>query len=362
MTNDETRMTNDSRSRGFRHPLVQLVRARLVEFIRQPEAIFWVYVFPLLMMVALGIAFRSQPVDKYKVDIVSGPQAESTCRALEGDGHFTTQVVDKAAAQRRLRTGDVDVVIDSGESAQPVYDFSFDPTRPGSMLARDAADDVLQRAAGRLDVAESRDHPVTEPGGRYIDFLVPGLIGMGLLGGGLWGVGFATVDLRIRKLLKRYVATPMKRSHFLVSMMISRLLFTVTETAAMLVFARFVFGVQNYGSYAAVAFLVLLGAFEFAGIGLLVACRAETLETVSGLMNLVMLPMWIASGIFYSVERFPEAVQPLLRLLPLTLLNDALRAVMQDGASLLSQWYEVASCATWGVVTFLLALRWFRWK
>jgi ABC-type multidrug transport system permease subunit len=358
-------MTGDSQSSGRLHPLVQLVRARILEFIRQPEAVFWVYVFPLLMMVALGIAFRTQPVDRFDVEVIEGPHATSIRSALENDERFDVGVHDEATARGRLRSGDVDVVVGSNEngpSTQPTYDYYFDPTRPGSVLARNSADDVLQEAGGRADVAEGRDHPMTEPGGRYIDFLVPGLIGMGLLGGGLWGVGFAVVDLRIRKLLKRYVATPMKRSHFLGSMMVSRLIFTITETALLLLFARLVFGVENYGSYAAVSFLILLGAFEFAGIGLLVACRAETLETVSGLMNLVMLPMWIASGIFYSVERFPDAVQPLLRHLPLTLLIDALRAVMQEGAALASQWYEVGWCMAWGAITFFLALRWFRWN
>ena len=356
------RDVRDAHSRGWHHPLVQLVRARVMEFLRQPEAVFWVYVFPLLMMVALGIAFRNRPVENFEVDVVDGPQAERIAELLRADERFVVHVTRKSAARQRLRTGTADVIIAAAESAGSAYEYYYDPTRPGSLLVRNAADDLLQRAAGREDAAPTTDHELSEPGGRYIDFLVPGLIGLGLMGGGLWGVGFATVDLRIRKLLKRYVATPMKRSQFLGSMMISRLLFTVTETALLLAFARFVFGVENYGSSWIVGCLILLGAFEFAGIGLLVASRAETLETVSGLMNLVMLPMWIASGVFYSVERFPEVVQPVLRLLPLTALIDALRAVMQEGAGVTEIGLEVAICVVWSVGTFWLALRWFRWS
>ncbi len=229
------------------------------------------------------------------------------------------------------------------------------------MLARNAVDDALERAAGRKDLIAVDEHSFDEPGGRYIDFLVPGLLGMSLMGGGLWGVGFVTVDMRIRKLLKRFLATPMRRGDFLAGVMISRLLFMVPEVIVLLVFAWLAFGVVIYGSLLAVLFLILLGAVTFAGLGLLVASRARTLEAVSGLMNLVMLPMWMLSGIFFSSERFPAAVQPAIKILPLTALINALRAVMQDGAGLASQASEIGILAVWAVVTFALALRWFRW-
>jgi ABC-type multidrug transport system permease subunit len=174
-------------------------------------------------------------------------------------------------------------------------------------------------------------------------------------------VGFVTVDMRIRKLLKRFVATPMRRTDFLAGVMLSRLLFLVPEVLILLVFAWLAFGVVIYGNLLSVAFLILLGAVTFAGLGLLVASRAKTLEAVSGLMNLVMLPMWLLSGIFFSSDRFPAAAQPFIQVLPLTALNNSLRAVMQEGASLASQWPEVANLSVWAVVTFALALKLFRW-
>ena len=334
--------------------------ARLREFCREPAAIFWVYVFPLIMVVALGVAFRNRPLERFEVAVeAERASGDSRHGELAKDERFKVRVADAAAVRRELRTGKADLVI----VALPAggYEYLYDPTRPGSLLARDAANDVLQRSAGRRDAVETHNREFVEPGGRYIDFLVPGLLGMGLMGGGLWGVGFAIVDMRIRKLLKRYLATPMRRGDFLAGIMLSRLVFTVPEVAILLLFAHLFFGVVNHGSYLTVGLLILLGAFQFAGIGLLVASRAETLETVSGLMNLVMLPMWIASGIFFSVDRFPQAVQPAIQALPLTPLIDALRRVMLEGAGLASISLQLALIAAWGVITFALALRWFRW-
>jgi ABC-2 type transport system permease protein len=344
--------------------LGQLILARVREFYREPEAVFWVYGFPIVMTVALGIAFRENAEPQYRVD-VTGPEATTVVESLQtqkspkGDPRFVLKVCEFDVAHNRLRTGKTDLVVTA--SSREV-DFEVVPTRQESKLARDEVNEVLQRSAGRTDPVTNRVHEMNERGGRYIDFLVPGLLGMGLMGGGLWGLGFVTVDMRIRKLLKRLVATPMRKTDFLASLMISRLLFMVPEVLLLLVFSWLVFGVAIAGSVWAVVFLILLGAFSFAGLGLLIACRANTMETVSGLMNLVMLPMWVLSGIFFSSERFPEFMQPFIRLLPLTALINALRAVMLEGASLPSQWGEILTLALWGAVSFVLALWLFRWN
>jgi ABC-2 type transport system permease protein len=342
-------------------PLVQLTLARLREFYREPEALFWVYGFPILLVVGLGIAFRNQPVERITVDVEQGPQAAATVEVLAKHEKFMPRVVTPAEARLHLRTGRTELVVNASTGLAPHYEYTYDPSRPESELARNAVDDALQRAAGRRDVAQVTVDEFQEPGGRYIDFLVPGLLGMSLMGGGLWGLGFVTVDMRIRKLLKRFVATPMRKSDFLAGLMLSRLLFLVPEVIVLLVFARIAFGVVIHGNLLAVVFLILLGAVTFAGLGLLVASRAKTLEAVSGLMNLVMLPMWLLSGIFFTHDRFPEAVQPAIKILPLTALNDALRAVMQEGAGLTSQLPQIGLMLAWAVVTFVLALKWFRW-
>ncbi|MCH2120144.1 MAG: ABC transporter permease [Pirellulaceae bacterium] len=347
------------------NPLKQLILARLREFTREPAAVFWVYGFPLIMILALGIAFRSEPIEVVHVGVEEGESATTLLESLEESERFNAVVVSATDAAGLLRTSKIEVLVRgvSGESmGEPVMEYQFDPSRPGSLLARNAVDDYMQRAAGRKDVLESRDIEVREAGSRYVDFLVPGLIGMSLMGGGMWGVGYAIVDLRIRKLLKRFLATPMKRSHFLAAMMISRLVFMLPEFVVLLFFARVVFGVTSHGGYVAVMILILLGAVEFAGIGLLVASRAATIETVSGLMNLVMLPMWILSGIFFSNERFPDLMQPIIQILPLTPLINALRGVMLEGASIMSLGPELLTMGVWAVVTFAIALATFRWQ
>jgi ABC-2 type transport system permease protein len=364
----KTYMEHDRFKSWLYWPPVQLTLARLRELLREPEALFWVYGFPIMMTLALGVAFRNQPVEQIVVDVVSGSAAKATAEALErseSPQRFKTRVVSEAEAARRLRTGRTDLVVvaDAAEgAAQPSYEYRFDATQPKSLLARSAVDDQLQRAGGRRDVSEVKLVPVDAPGSRYIDFLIPGLLGMSLMGGGLWGVGFVTVDMRRRNLLKRFLATPMKKGHFLAGLMVSRMMFMVPEVIILLVFARYAFGVVIHGSLLAVVFLILLGAVMFSGIGLLVASRAKTIEMVSGLMNLVMVPMWIFSGIFFSSERFPEAIQPLIRMLPLTPLIDSLRAVMLEGLPITDQLGRIGIMALWGAVSFALALRWFRWR
>lgn len=354
--NDAVSQSNPARRYS---PLGQLVLARLREFFRQPEVVFWVYGFPILMVVALGIAFRNRPVEQIRVDVPDSAYAASAADALGAISKFKVHRGDPAASRLRLRTGKTELVVIA--DAGPRYEYFYDPTRPESLLARNAVNDALQRAAGRTDVAAVGDTELNEPGGRYIDFLVPGLLGMGLMGGGLWGVGFVIVDMRIRQLLKRFIATPMKKHHFLAGIMLSRFMFMVPEIVILLLFAWLAFDVRIQGSILSVMFFVLLGAFTFSGIGLLVASRAKTVETVSGLMNLVMLPMWILSGIFFSSERFPAATQPVIKALPLTPLINSLRAVILEGQTVPQLLPEIGILAVWGAVTFALALRWFRW-
>jgi ABC-2 type transport system permease protein len=343
-------------------PILQLTLARLREFFREPEAVFWVYGFPILMSVLLGIAFREQPVERIVVDVQEGLHADSAISALKAIKKFDTRTCVETTCRMRLRTGKTQLVIVSSEGSSAGFDYLYDPARSDSVLARKETDDVLQRAGGRQDTFAPQDREFKEPGGRYIDFLVPGLLGMSIMGGGLWGVGFVTVDMRIRKLLKRFLATPMKKTHFLSAVMLSRMCFLIPEVLVLIVFAAIAFGVKVYGSVVATGFLIVLGSMTFSGFGLLVASRAKTIEAVSGLMNMIMLPMWMLSGIFFSSSRYPDAAQPFIKLLPLTALNDALRSVMIDGASIFSQTSQVVLLAIWGTVTFVVALKIFRWQ
>ncbi len=344
------------------HPVLNIAATRLKEFARQPEAVFWVYFFPVLMVIVLGIAFRNKPVEVISVDVAEGPGADVVYKVLAQEETFKLFRGPESECKNRLRTGKTSLVVSTTGSELDGAVMNFDPARPGSNQAREMVENKLQIAAGRQDPIQLVATEYNEPGGRYVDFLVPGLLGMSLMGGGLWGVGFAIVDLRIRKLLKRFMATPMRRSHFLLGMMLSRMVYMVPQIIVLLLFAWLIFGVTVYGNWLSILFIVLLGAFEFSGIGLLVASRAKTIESVSGLMNLIMLPMWTLSGIFFSYERFPEVVQPLIKVLPLTPLIDALRALMTDGKSLTTLGPEITVMTLWTVVTFAVALWIFRWN
>ena len=338
--------------------LRQLTACRFRESLREPEVIFWVFVFPLLLAFGLGIAFRERPPEKIYVAIHNQPDAAALRDLLSRTPQIQAQIMDPAVAATALRLGKVVLALVPG----PAVEYRYDPSRPDSLLARAMVDSALQNAAGRKNPLPTIERTVTEPGGRYIDFLIPGLIGMNLMGGGMWGVGFSIVDMRIKKLLKRLMATPMRKSEFMISIICSRLVFMVVEILLLLVFGYWVYGMRIQGGLLPLSVVGLFGSLSFTGMGLLVASRARRIETVSGLMNLVMLPMYVLSGIFFSADRFPPPFQPFIQALPLTALNDALRAVILEGAGLISQAGELAILAAWGILSFFLAMRWFRWN
>ncbi len=332
---------------------------RVREFLREKEAVFWVFIFPVLMTFALGIAFRNTGADKTPVAIEAGANASELAGVLSRSPEISATVLSPDEAAQALRSGKVSIIV---KPANDSFEYRFDPTRPESRTARLIVDDVLQRGNGRADVVKVGEEKVTEPGARYVDFLVPGLIGMNMMGSGLWGLGFTVVMARSRKLLKRFAATPMRRSHYLLSFMLSRLIFLVLEVAAVIVFASLVFGFTVRGSWLSLALVTVLGGFTFSGIGLLVAARPTTIEGVSGLMNFIMLPMWLLSGTFFSSERFPQVLQPFIKALPLTALNNVLRALMNEGATLSSNWIPIAVMLAWCLISFVVALKIFRWQ
>jgi ABC-2 type transport system permease protein len=338
--------------------LWQLTLARWRNLYREPGTMFWTYGFPLLLVLALGIAFRDRPPDPVDAAVEAVPGGEALRDVLAKDPTVRVRYLSPDEAARALRSGKVAVVVTPGTPRTYTYDL----TRPESRIARAVVDDVLQRAEGRTDPTAVRESLVTEPGARYVDFLIPGLLGFGLMSSGLWSVGFVIVEMRTRKLLKRMIATPMKKTDFLASFMLMRALFLIGELPALVVFAHVLFHVPVHGSLWLLAGLALLGSLVFAAMGLLVASRAQNVHTVGGLINVVTLPMSICSGVFFSSQRFPEAMQPLLQLLPLTALIDAVRAVMIDGAGLAAVARPIAIMTVWGLGSFLIALKLFRWR
>lgn len=346
--------------RGLRDSaLGQLTLQRIVTFLREPEALFWVFAFPVLMALALGIAFRNQGPQTSHVAIEGGPRSAAAITALRASPDLVTDTLSAEAGVLALRRGRIAVFVRVPLVGPPV--IAYDPSRPETRLAYLSVQDALERGAGRADIVRATTDTRVRPGARYIDFLIPGLIGMNLLGTGMWGIGFPIANARQQKLLKRLVATPMRRRDYLLSLMLARMVWLALEVLAVLGFGMLAFGVAVRGSWPALVILCFVGALAFSALGLLVASRARTIEAVSGLMNFVMLPMWLLSGTFFPSERFPAFLQPFVQALPLTIINSALRAVMNEGATLTGSAAPIALLAAWTVVAFGASLRLFRW-
>ena len=343
---------------GYAH----LLMARMLELKREPEVVFWVFVFPLLLALGLGIAFRNKPGNAASVAIVEGAGSQDAQNLLSHSpqhDQFKVQVLNENDAHKGFRLGKFDLVIEPHDNGG--FTYRYDPARPESVLAKAEVNEALQAAAGRKDIVTTTAVTSSEPGSRYIDFLIPGLLGMNLMNSGMWGIGFALVDMRQRKLLKRFVGTPMRRGDFLLALASSRLILMIIEVGLLLLFGALFFHMRVLGSIGSIALIAGLGSLTFGGVGLLTASRAQKIESVSGLINLVMMPMWIFSGVFFSYERFPAVIHPLIKALPLTALNDALRASILEGTPLMHQWSRLLVMILWGGISFVLALKWFRW-
>jgi ABC-2 type transport system permease protein len=341
-----------------RFPLIQLTLARIREFVREPEALFWAFIFPVVMSVVMAVAFPASGSSPVVIGVAPGADARAVREALAAQPEIKVRELAPGAEERALREGEVHLII--VPTIPPTY--QFDPGREESRTARLLADDALKRSAGRVDPWVAREEPQEIPGSRYIDWLIPGLVGLGIMSTSMWGIGFSVAQSRMRKVLKLLVATPMRRRDYLGAQMLARLMFLAPEVTVPVAFGVFVLNMPMRGSIAALVAVSVLGAVAFGALGLFVASRARTFEAISGLMNVSMLPMWLLSGVFFSAANFPDSIQPLVQALPLTALNDALRAVILEGSPLRAIQAELWILLAWGVLSFGFALRLFRWR
>ena len=339
-----------------RHQLTQLTLVRIREFTREPEAVFWAVFFPILLATGLGVAFSSGAAPVYKIAATDSVVVD----ALRKEPGLDVRNLAPEEARKQLLVGDIALIAEPGENGS--VRFRYDETNPDGRSARTLADAAVQRAAGRADPVRTSDEITREPGGRYIDFVIPGLVGVGIMSNAVWGLGFSIVDARRRKLTKRLMATPMSRTYFLTSYLIWRKMVLVIEVILPIAFGAIAFGVPVRGSWFAIAVICVLCSLAFGALGLLVASRARTIEAISGFANLIIVPMWILSGVFFSAQRFPDVVQPIIRALPLTAFIDATRGIMLQGNSLLAHSREMLTLAIWTIVCFGLALKLFRWR
>lgn len=334
----------------------ELTRVRLLLFIREPEAVFWVFVFPVVLAAVLGFAFREGEPQPSNYALI-GHRAEAVAAEMaEVSGLERRTYADAEEARRALRKGAIDALIVAAEETV----LRFDPARPEAELAKLR----LERALSGEPEGDPgwRTDAGAEVGSRYIDFLFPGLLGMNLMGTGMWVIGFSIAELRQKRILRRLLVTPMRRSSFLVSFLLARLGFLVAEVLVLLACAVWFLDVPFQANLLGFLMANVLGGTVFAALGILACARVRTIQGASGMLNLVMVPMWLSSGIFFSYERFPEVLHFWIRLLPLTALNDLLRAMMLDGRGLIEHPFELAVQLAWGAIGFLLGLKLFRWE
>ncbi len=333
--------------------LWQLFLFRWREFSREPAIIFWALVFPLVMMVVLGLAFRPQPPGPLPVLVAASERDPIVAALTTSSLKILARPLDEA--ERALARGEAALLVVPGKS----HEFRFDPMHPDARQTKLLVEAVL---SPRPPLGTDKEQ--SAPGARYIDWLTPGLLGMQIMNGSLWGVGFALVEMRAKKLLKRFAVTPMKRWQFLLAAAIHRFLIVAVEAVLMFGFAMLAFGVPLKGSLVAFALFSSIGVFSFGCLALLVAARPRNTEVAAGIMNIPMLPQMFMSGVFFSSSKFPDWMQPFVKALPLTALIDGMRRLANEGEGLglESVQRELVVLGVWAVITLVLALRLFRWS
>lgn len=334
--------------------LLLLTKAHLLEFFREPGILFWSFGFPILLSWALGMAFLApkqvkttlivSKTDSVAVRIVVPDTASIALVALEGDD-----------ALRALRRGEA---VGSIGLARDGIRLQLDTTTQEGIMARL----LVERSAARglLESITVQDPPARA--GSYADFLLPGMLGLGLMNGCIWGIGFALMDLRLRKLLRLFASTPLSRIDILLSVVLARATTLPLESISLWGFGAIMFGVSMHGSWVLFVVSAAVSCVAFAGLGILGASRVGHMQAAYGIVNALTIPMTILSGVFFSWTKFPHWLQPVVEHLPLTLACDTLRAVSAEGAGIAQVGTKLAILLAWGVVTGIVGLKLFRWR
>jgi ABC-2 type transport system permease protein len=370
------------------YQLYHLVVAHFKEVIRQPAVIFWGIIFPILIALGLGLAFTQQTESVYRVGVAAGrtdmaQQEPAVLRFLQergrrldptekgstwqltledsrsGNTRFLFTQTDWDSAIVQIKRGKLNLIVEPAPDGRIQY--HFDPRNPEAELAYLKLSAAVESGTGPETDSNDPVVPLTVTGTRYIDFLVPGLICLGVMMSCMWGVSYGMIDKRSKKLLRRLVATPMKKSHFLVALMTVRIAMNLIEAVLLFIFASLVFDIAVQGSIAALAAIFLAGNIAFCGIAIFTSSRTANTEVGNGLVNAVVMPMTVLSGIFFSYHNFPDWSIAFIQKLPLTLFADGIRAIFNEGGGFAETGLAVAVLTAVGVIFFSLGLRIFRW-
>jgi ABC-2 type transport system permease protein len=321
--------------------------------------------FPILMAWVLGIAFTQKGEQNKTVYVLPDKNKTNSIWAVENEKVYgeetgnTTRikfvVADQEQATKAIKQGKIGLFMEEkGDSMI----YHFDPHNADAQLTHLIIDRAINL---KSNIAPSAVSALTSRGTRYIDFLIPGLIALGILNSCLWGIGWNLIEFRMKKLLRRMVATPMKKSSFLISLIITRIILSSVESSILFLFAFLYFGTIIEGSIFAFVLVYLAGIFAFSGVAILTASRTQNSQVGNGLINAVSLPMMILSGIFFSYQNFPSWAIPFIKSLPLTMVADSIRAIFIEGASLQQTMLPILFLSLIGAITFGIGLKLFKW-
>jgi len=365
------------------HQLYRLIAAHFAEIIREPAVLFWGIVFPILMAWGLGIAFTQKGEVHLRMAIVKSFTGQDTIKETKLASYLAANGVKKDSTYSMLlkneKLGDVNLnffetswanaytMLKQGKVSLIVEDrtadtkYHFDPASAEAKTAYQLMSNLSSYGPAFYNANQSSIEPLTLKGTRYVDFLIPGLLAMGIMMSCSWGISYTIIDRRSKKLLRRMVATPMRKSNFLLALITARFSMNVAEAALLFLFACLYFGTTIQGSWPALITLFIAGNIAFSGISILISSHTANPEVGNGIINALVTPMMVVSGIFFSYHNFPDWTIPIIQYLPLTMIADSFRSIFNEGAGFLDVWREALVLTSIGTVSFIVGLKIFKW-
>lgn len=362
--------------------LLQLISIRFKEFLREPAVLFWSILFPILMAWGLGSAFSDKGETMQQVALIESELNKNTrlrdffdgIEAVKSEvtGYFNLEKkigekkagitnykfirCDKDEAMTLLKKGIISLIVE--EDTDTII-YHFDPLNPEAKLNYMLISGAINNKG--QDIKNESIKVLDKIGTRYVDFLIPGLIAMGVMMSIMWGVSYSLIDKRNKKLLRRMVATPMKKSNFLGSHFITRTLLSFIEAGLLFLFAYFYFGTYIQGNILAGMVVLFAGIVGFTGLAILVSSRTANTQVGNGLINLVVMPMMVLSGIFFNYHNFPEWTIGIIQKFPLTMLADSLRSIFIEGSGFKENYNNIITLLIYGLTSFFVGLKMFKW-
>ncbi|MCX6231931.1 MAG: ABC transporter permease [Bacteroidetes bacterium] len=368
--------------------LLMLIGANFRELMREPAVLFWGIIFPILMSIGLGAAFSAKQDVIRKVGIINSNNSlsndSSTIKKFLllyttkeyhanenityysykikneklGNSIFLFQETNWKDAIVALKRGRINVVMEEKNNG---ILYSFDPSNPDAQLTYIKLTKFFPAQSYISEENTDNIKLLTLEGTRYIDFLIPGLLAMGVMMSSMWGISYTIIERRSKKLLRRLVSTPMKKSYFLISIITVRFAMNFIEAALLFLFAHIAFGIHIQGNIPALITVFLAGNIAFSGLAVFISSNTSKTEIGNALINVVVMPMMILSGIFFSYHNFPDWFIPIIQKFPLTIMADDIRSIFIEGAGFAEIFIHSLLLSITGILFFITGVKFFKW-